>query len=169
MVNSVVVVLGAALQADATPSPALRRRVETGCRLAQETDADLLMCGGLTRQDIAVSEAAVMAQLAGELGCAPDRIVLEDQSKNTLENAFYASELIKRKGWERVTIVTQRYHVFRAALLFKMFDVTVTYRVAPAGKMSWLLFFSYLREVPALLWNGVRVLNGHCQKLTNQK
>jgi len=164
MVNSVVIILGAALQADGAASPALRRRVETGCRFAAEKDADLLMCGGVTHPEVPMSEAAVMAQLAREMGFPNQRIYREEHSQNTLENAFFASRLIKEKGWARVTIVTQRYHVPRALFSLKSYGISVGYEAVQDEKITPLLFFSYLREVPALLWYGVRVLNGQCRK-----
>jgi len=65
--------------------------------------------------------------------------------------------------------VTQRYHVLRAIFSFKVHGISVGYEAVRFEEMSLTLFFSYLREVPALLWYGLRVLNGQCRNLTIQK
>ncbi|NVK17498.1 MAG: YdcF family protein [Methylocystaceae bacterium] len=147
------------------PSPALLRRLQTACLLAYEKQADLLMCGGTTQPDLGASEAEVMAAFAINCGVASEQIFLENRSQNTLENAAFSHRIIQQQGWQEVMVVTQNYHIARAKLSFKSCGIQASFYSA-AGKTDRVMtFFSALREVPALIWYALRVLNGHPKQL----
>jgi len=170
MVNSVVVVLGAAVNEDGTASPCMVRRCLSGCAIARELDdADILFCGGKTKANQSKSEAEVMADYALTSGFPASRIYKEETSTDTLENAAFSSRIIVEKGWDHVIVVSDHTHLLRAWLSFKACGVKAGYRAALVGPKAGLRgIFSGLREVPALLWYGVRVLNGHPNLLMTQ-
>ncbi|MDV7340664.1 YdcF family protein [Terasakiella sp. A23] len=170
MVNSVVVVLGAAVDDDGSASPCMKRRCQSGVKIAQDLGgADMLFCGGVTKPGQQQSEAAVMAGLANDYGFEKEKIYLEKTSRNTLENAAFASKLIQQQGWTQIVVVSDRSHLLRARLSFWSCGITASYRAARHGPKAGVReIFSWLREVPALLWYGVRVLNGHPNLLMTQ-
>lgn len=69
------------------------------------------------------------AQFAGALlesfGVAKDRLILEDQSRNTAENAIYSLRIAAPKPGERWLLVTSAYHMPRAMGVFRKvgFDI----------------------------------------------
>ncbi len=46
-------------------------------------------------------------------------VLIEPNARTTYENAYYASRIIKEKGYRNVILVTSEYHMPRAYLLFK--------------------------------------------------
>src|SRR5256885_16829675 len=80
-----IVVLGCQLVGGGRPSERLRRRVALGVGVYREGAAPLLiMSGGGTG---AATEAAVMRDLAREAGVPETAVVLETESRNTLQKA----------------------------------------------------------------------------------
>lgn len=167
MVNSVVVVLGAALDNQGNPSPALIRRMQTGCDLAQERAADLLVTGGLSKPSLNITEAQAMKAFAKAQGLT--RVFLEDRALNTLENAAFSQKIIQDQGWQEIVIVTQKSHILRAKLSFQSCGIKAHYYAAQGCGDKFVTFFSALREVPALIWYALRVLNGHPKQLMTRR
>lgn len=163
MVNSVIIVLGAASTKEAGPSAALLRRTRSGCELAlQKDDHDLLLCGGQTNSHHFVKEAEIMAKIAAQHGLDDKRIVQEGQSRNTFENAIFAKRMIKEKGWQNITVVSDRVHLLRARMVFGALGIKTRFVTAHADpKIGSGLLIATLYEVPALLWYAIRILSGH--------
>jgi uncharacterized SAM-binding protein YcdF (DUF218 family) len=64
-------------------------------------------------------EAPLIARLLESFGVTPDRIVFEDRSRNTAENALFARDLVSPKRDERWLLVTSAYHMPRAVGCFR--------------------------------------------------
>ena len=71
------------------------------------------------------SEADDAKRLWVDLGIAPERILLEDQSRNTYENAQFTRDLVRPGPGRRFILVTSAYHMPRSVGLFRAagFDV----------------------------------------------
>ena len=69
--------------------------------------------------DNSALEAPLIARLLESFGVAPERIVFEDRSRNTAENAQFSRELVKPKRGERWLLVTSAYHMPRAVGCFR--------------------------------------------------
>jgi uncharacterized SAM-binding protein YcdF (DUF218 family) len=84
-------------------------------------DAKLVFTGGsgdVFRQH--VKEADVLGPtLKDVLGMDPDRLVFENQSRNTHENAVFTHKLIQPKPGETWILVTSAFHMPRAAGSFR--------------------------------------------------
>jgi vancomycin permeability regulator SanA len=112
-----VVVLGCSANADGTPRPALRRRLDQALvELAQDPKAVCVVTGGAVWN--ASPEALAMKRYLVEHGVEPKRVILEDQARLTIENAELVMPLVKAMGTERITLVTERYHMNRSKHLF---------------------------------------------------
>ena len=66
-----------------------------------------------------VTEASLAARLFDSFGIAKERIVLEDKSRDTDENARFTRGLIQPKPGERWLLVTSAFHMPRAVGLFR--------------------------------------------------
>jgi uncharacterized SAM-binding protein YcdF (DUF218 family) len=97
----------------AEPDADFRARIECARRQSQRKPSmAILLLGGGT----APTEAAVAARAlrAGPLP-AQCELVLEDESRDTLENLRHAQRLLQRRGHGRVLLVSSRYHLARCA------------------------------------------------------
>ncbi|GLK69393.1 YdcF family protein [Hansschlegelia plantiphila] len=72
-----------------------------------------------------VTEADLAARLLESFGVASDRIVLEDRSRNTVENARFTRDLVSPAPTERWFLVTSAYHMPRAVGCFREQDFPV--------------------------------------------
>ncbi len=171
MVNSVVIVLGAASTKEGQASPCLIRRTLSGCDYARQKDGVALMvCGGQTNPHHRLKEADIMAELAENDGFPDELIIREGQSRNTLENAIFAKRLIDENGWDDVNIVTDPIHLLRAKMVFGVLGVTAKYLPAhrePKAGLSALLSIPY--ELTALIWYGIRLISGHHKQYRKSK
>ena len=58
-------------------------------------------------------------------GIDEKRILVEDQSKNTRENARYSARIVHEHGFKNVLVVTSAFHMKRAAACFAAVDLPV--------------------------------------------
>lgn len=85
------------------------------------------------------SEGAIARELFESFGAAPQRILIEDQSRNTVENAVFTYDLAQPQPGERWGIVTSAFHMpramgtFRAAGWRDLVAVPVDYRTRGEG------------------------------------
>ncbi|SBO43990.1 YdcF family protein [Cyanobium sp. NIES-981] len=123
-----VVVLGGGLRPALPP----RRSVEvgeagdrllTGVRLIRQRKAPLLVTSGgrvhFTAGEPPPPEAQWARDLAVELGVAPERILLNRESRTTAEEARDLGELARSRRWRRVLLVTSASHMPRALASFR--------------------------------------------------
>jgi uncharacterized SAM-binding protein YcdF (DUF218 family) len=90
------------------------------------------------RSILVTSDAKEAPTLARQLvlwGIAPERIVTDDESRNTHDNAVESARIIRGRGWTRILLVTSALHMPRAAGCFHAagltFDTLVVDRLAP--------------------------------------
>ncbi|GLI39669.1 YdcF family protein [Geobacter hydrogenophilus] len=91
-----------------------RGRVEEGIRLFREKKGKYLFLIGV---DPMVRKQELFQDRKGE--SLADRVFLEKASRNTLENALYGREIIDRKDIRSISLITSRYHMKRATLIFR--------------------------------------------------
>ena len=121
----IVTVLGLALQPGGLPSPQLKDRCTYAAKVAKEEDA-IIIPTGADPVRVGVTEAEVMAGLLKEEGVEADKIFLEEEALNTTGNAFHVINMVEadrvKRGEEvvRLVVVTSRYHMPRAAWLFRV-------------------------------------------------
>ncbi len=48
----------------------------------------------------------------------PRHVVIENESSNTEENALWLMKEAKKRGWEKILLMTSRYHMKRAKFIF---------------------------------------------------
>ncbi len=149
----VIVVLGAGLRPDDTPTPTLVTRAEHGAALWQRGIAPMLICAGGFTTGAEVSEAQACRDALVAAGVPADVILLEERSTSTEENALYVRVMMQEHGWHSAVIVSSAYHLLRADWLFRKVGITVYTSPAPVDHLSFAeLVLAYLREVGALHW-----------------
>jgi uncharacterized SAM-binding protein YcdF (DUF218 family) len=156
----VIIVLGAGVQRNNRPGPALIRRSEQAAILWQKGLAARIICsGGIPDGEIRRSEADACRELLVESGIPTEAIWLEDRSRSTEENAFYSRQMMDEHGWKTAVVVSDGYHLLRAAWLFGQEGFTVY--TSPAETPSfgnWLT--SMGREIAAFHWQAFKDILG---------
>lgn len=156
MSERIVIVLGAGVRPDGSPSPALRRRVEHAVGLlAAHSDACLLLTGGLGRYP--PSEAEVMARTAEQHGIAREQMLLEERATNTGESARFCAALLAGCAVGSVVLVTDAYHQRRARLAFRRagLNAASSSPAVPSTASRWARTQRVLREWLGLVWYGL--------------
>jgi uncharacterized SAM-binding protein YcdF (DUF218 family) len=93
--------------------PEMSERIVETARLSQlYPDARVLYSG-------AGGEAMIIKEVFVRLGIASERIMIEDQSRNTAENAKFSKEIAAPRPWEKWLLVTSAYHMPRAIGAFR--------------------------------------------------
>ena len=166
----VIVVLGAAVGAGGGPSAALRRRVAEGVRRLEAGAAPvLLLSGGKggAKGGGWPSEAEVMRDLAlaaGVAAGAPEgRLVLETESRSTLENARCSARIMRARGWARALVVTDAVHLPRALMAFRALGIEAKGAAVMGGARDepvWTWPVHLAREALAFLWYAALIAAG---------
>ena len=113
-----VMVLGSQVYGIEKMGVSLTKRVERAREyLAQNPVANCIVTGGQGSNE-PVSEAQGMYDDLVKKGIDPKRLILEDQSTNTVENLRFSRKLIPQEV-QKVGIVTSNFHVYRSLRLAK--------------------------------------------------
>ncbi len=99
---------------------AVERLTEFAAMARRYPDARLVYSGGsgdLFRQDI--KEADVLGPFLETLGLDPARVILENRSRNTLENATETYKLVRPREGENWLLITSAVHMPRAVGVFR--------------------------------------------------
>ncbi len=146
---STVIVLGCQVKGQ-TPSLLLRFRIEAAADyLTANPEAVAILSGGMGSGEN-ITEAACMYQALTERGIAPNRLLLEDESRNTQENLRFSKALMEREGLNGpVVIVSNDFHIYRA---LKMAEDQGLNAQGLAARSNWYSRPTYmLREAMALV------------------
>jgi uncharacterized SAM-binding protein YcdF (DUF218 family) len=85
-----------------------------------------------------MTEAAGAKQFFARFGLAPERLILQDRSRNTVENAAFTRKLVDPQPGERWLLVTSAFHMPRA-VGFEVIPWPVDYRTS-GGDEIWRFF-----------------------------
>lgn len=114
-----ILVLGAGLKSDGSPSDMLADRVTTGAQIFALGAADKIIMSG-DRSGETYDEPTAMKKFAEELGVSTEHIVTDFEGYSTYESIYRAKKIY---GAERIIIVTQKYHLSRALYIAKSLDI----------------------------------------------
>ena len=110
-----VIVLGAQVRGE-RPSRALRRRLDRAAEYARENPDTFLILSGGQGPDEGISEAECMRRYLTKQGIPEERLRIEDRSTSTRENLIFSAEFLDKET-DRVGIVTNNFHIYRAMML----------------------------------------------------
>jgi uncharacterized SAM-binding protein YcdF (DUF218 family) len=80
----------------------------------------LIISGGsIFREEDNLAESEIAAEIAETLGVPAKKIIVEKESKNTYENAYYTSKILKEKNIKSFFLVTSGIHMYRAMAVFE--------------------------------------------------
>lgn len=146
-----VIVLGARLYGD-IPSPTLKFRLNSALDYLEDySDPKVIVTGGQGSGE-SITEALAMKTYLENKGVNSHQIILEDKSTSTFENLNNSidkiNELTSNKDI-KILIVSSDYHLFRAKMIARQFDLTVYTKGAKVPPS--VLFKAYIREYFAVI------------------
>lgn len=113
-----IVILGYALADDGSMQEPLIERLKQGLAAARAyPNAKVIVTGGVPKQGI--TEAEAMKKWLVDRGVDPKRIIMEDKSTDTVENALFANAILEQEDIRLVILVTSASHMRRALTLFQ--------------------------------------------------
>ena len=107
------------------PSGDSLARIVTAVRLQRRLHIPVIVAGGAVFP-WKKPEATVDRRFLMDLGVPADRIILDDKSRDTFENAKRVKEICNRHHFSRPILVTSAYHMKRSLLMFEIFNMKVT-------------------------------------------
>lgn len=118
-----IVVLGYQLNDDGTMKDELIGRLKVALDSANKYPNTYVACtgGGTAKNNSNVTEADQMAQWLIDNGLNKDRLIIENKSSSTVENAKFTYNILRKKyiDIDKIAIVTSDYHIERGSLLYK--------------------------------------------------
>lgn len=104
-----IIVLGAQVKADGTPSVALERRLTAALEEYRKKPSMMIVCGA-QGSDEPRAEGDVMRDWLVERGVNEKEVIAETGSFNTRQNLGYAQSFMDDQGLTQALVVTSDYH-----------------------------------------------------------
>ncbi|MBP5608565.1 MAG: YdcF family protein [Lachnospiraceae bacterium] len=122
-----IVVLGYQLDPDGSMKDELIGRLEVALQSAKKYPEAYIACtgGGTASANRDATEAGMMAEWLMDKGIDKSRIIVEDKSLTTAQNAIFTCAILKEDyPWlDRLAIVTSDYHIASGMLVFEAEEI----------------------------------------------
>lgn len=126
--KDVIVILAGGINSDGSLPDLPKRRVDAGVSLFKYGVApELIMSGKYgfwldwTKEVPSQTEASAMKKYAAALGVPEQHIHLEEDSKDTLGNAYFTKiNILEPRNWKNITVVTSDFHFHRTKYIFDL-------------------------------------------------
>ena len=149
--SDAIIVLGAQVKADGTPSVALERRLTVALDAYNANPQVVIVCGA-QGGDEPVAEGDLMRDWLIERGADASLVIAETSSFNTRQNLQNARAIMEERGLSQALVVTSDYHVARALALCRQVGITATGKGSPSKpeyflknhiqeSLSWIKFW----------------------------
>ncbi|MFC0408222.1 YdcF family protein [Roseomonas elaeocarpi] len=152
--RAAIVIFGAAVRPDGSPSQTLRRRVEAAAQFGKRLAPPPLFVPTGARGRHGPTEASVMAELLAGHGVGRDAILEEPTGTDTLSSARAVARLLRRWAGP-IYAVSSGYHLPRCVTVLRLLGVAARAGPSPrtgAGFPEWRW---RLREAPALPYDAL--------------
>jgi uncharacterized SAM-binding protein YcdF (DUF218 family) len=103
---------------EGAPSEDEMARMVTAIRLQKRLRVPVIIAGG--------GEALIVKRFLEDLDVPANKIIVEDRSLDTIENARYVKSICEKERFRRPLLVTSAYHMKRSVLSFKKVGMAVT-------------------------------------------
>ena len=136
-----LVVLGFQLNPDGSMRDELIERLNVALAAAEKYSNALIVCtgGGTAAEDQTATEAGMMAEWLEEHGVDPSRLIVEDQSLTTAQNAIYTFDILTEKYPQvsQISIISSDYHIATGLLLFGAEAILRASDIEVDGNAAW--------------------------------
>lgn len=110
----VAVVLGNRLNDDGSITDIMESRLQSVLKINRLFSPDyIIVSGGVANEKAGISEALIMRDYLVTRGIAPDKILLEEKSLTTKQNAEFSAPMCAKLGATEVLLCTSLEHMSR--------------------------------------------------------
>jgi len=141
---------------DMTVSTRTLVRARYAAYLSKKTKLPLLVSGGHVFDESIASEASVLASVLQSEFMVSVRW-MDEQSRNTAENAIYSHNVLSKEGVNRVILVTHASHMKRAAEQFERVGFDIIPAPTSLAVMPKLNIFLFLPSASALEMSSMTI------------
>ncbi|MBE3576716.1 MAG: YdcF family protein [Limnochordales bacterium] len=135
-----------------SPSPFLRDRLERGLQLYRDGYGAKIIVSGGQGPGETITEAEAMQRYLVSKGVPPADIIIEGRSTSTATNLRYSLEKMREHSLQSAVIVSNRFHLARAAILATRLGLDATFPGTYAPEYWAAETAGLLREVAAVWW-----------------
>ena len=96
------------------------------------------------------NEAEVMKSLAVSLGVPGDAIISEEKAANTYQNVKFTKEILDKRSWKKVLLISSPYHMGRVSLVVKKIAPQITFIYTPSESS----FYGYDAKTEKIISRG---------------
>jgi uncharacterized SAM-binding protein YcdF (DUF218 family) len=156
--DAVIIIFGAAVRPDGTPSETLRHRVRAAARFGKRFARPLFIPTGAKGRH-GEAEAAVMARLLIDAGFPAETIHPEYTGTDTLSSVRAVARMVRDQS--PIYACTSAYHLPRCLVLLRLAGVRARPcppPPVPAAASLWVRWYWRLRETPALPYDALLML-----------
>jgi uncharacterized SAM-binding protein YcdF (DUF218 family) len=153
------------LSGTGTPTASSLHRVVMAARLQKRLGIPIITSGGGVFTGHS-AESLISRRFLIDLGIPPDKILVEDQSRDTQENVRYTGRIMERHGFRRPLLVTSAYHMRRSVMAFRQAGIEVipmptqfiSSREADTVWFDWLPDAGFMSDVAMALKEQIGML-----------
>lgn len=128
--------------------PLLKERLDTAVKLFWEHHYTMIFVSGGAVQ-WKLSEAEIMRRYLLEQGIPEGRVMVEDQSRNTVHNVVNCRVLMQRYGLQTCLLISNSFHIRRMKYIMKQLDMPASFYAGRDLKSvvfwQWKLTFQEVR------------------------
>jgi len=170
-----VILLGGGISKDGVLPKSVISRVEKAAEYLNKNPDSICVVTGGTLDWLPYAEAPELKKQLAARGVSPDRILVEDQAKDTIQNFQLSCKMLaEHKGMTYAEvlstptlIVTSRFHLRRSQRLARRMGFT-NIKGIPAACPPVYVLHNYVREICAYVKLNLRILfTGEPQKIQN--
>ena len=99
-------------------------RLLTSAQLFYDVEVPILITGGQVYNHTG-NEGEIAKRILNQLGVPEEKLMIENKSVNTSQNAEYSKVILEDKGFKKPILVTSAFHMHRSVLQFKKYGVEV--------------------------------------------
>ena len=119
-----IVILGGGISQDGKLKQTTINRLDKGIELFNQGIARYIILSGKYSSELdyipVTTEAKAMAKYLEDKGIPEDRILLEEESMDTIGNAYFTKvKILKPRNWKNIVVVTSDFHIPRAEYIFR--------------------------------------------------
>jgi uncharacterized SAM-binding protein YcdF (DUF218 family) len=145
--TDVAVILGNEVNLNGEPSPQLKARLDRTVELfRQQLFPQIVVSGGIETNG--TDESLAMRQYLMNQGVPAEAIILDPRGFDTMDTAEDTAALINQRGWKRIMVISQYFHLPRCKLAFRKAGIKHVLVSYPRF-FSWRDLWAITRELVA--------------------
>ena len=149
-----ILILGAGIRKDGTPTPMLRDRLLAGIE-AHKIDKTVPILISGDSENPEYRETDTMKQFLLELDVEEDKIICDGYGLSTYESVWRAKNIY---GYKRILIVTQKYHLHRALYIADKMNIDadgLDAALETYGKQAQYNFREYFARIKDVIYSDM--------------